>query len=86
MKILSQASVKKKTKRIKGLKFCAFNSFIRFVFGITSPYSYVPIYITVLSFLGFHKEKICERGYVVLSHLCLQALSKTMATYISLCR
>ena len=57
-----------------------------FVFGITSPYSYVPICITVLSFLGFHKEKICERGYVGLSHLCLQALSKTMATYISLCR
>ena len=36
----------------------------------------IPMYITVLSFLGFHKEKMYERGYVGLSHLCLQALSK----------
>ena len=46
----------------------------------------IPMYITVLSFLGFRKAKMYERGYVGLSHLCLQALSKTMATYISLCR
>ena len=50
------------------------------------PYSYVPMHITVLSFLGFHKENMYEGGYVGLSHLCLQAVSKTMATYISLCR
>ena len=64
-----------------------FNSFIPVSYlALLPPYSYVPMYITVLSFLGFHKEKMYERGYVGLSHLCLQALSKTMATYISLCK
>ena len=65
----------------------AINSFIPVSYlALLSPYSYVPMYTTILSFLGFHKKKMYERGYVGLSHCCLQALSKTMATYISLCK